>query len=671
MIVSFNWLKDYAALDVSADELARRLMLAGLNHEETKPVGDDLAIDLEVTSNRPDCLGHIGVAREAAVLFNKPLKLPAAAPVAGKTPVADLARVSIQAPELCPRYTARIIRGVKVKPSPGWLVRRLATLGIAAINNVVDITNYVLMECGQPLHAFDLTKLDGREIIVRSARAGETFAAINHKSYTLEAGMCVIADRQRPVALGGVMGGADTEVSAGTTELLIESAEFNPMSIRATARKLNLHSDSSYRFERALDPEGVDWASRRACELILDLAGGELADGVLDVGRQPPAREPIALRFSQLKRILGIDVPPTEVRRILAALGNRELKADAVHTEVVPPSWRRDLTREIDLVEEVARIWGYDAIPEDVQVPMAPSARSTRDRVLSKVRSALIGAGVDEAMTISVVEPPLSEAFSPWTDAPPLQLSMPILRRADLLRRSLVPSLLQARRTNETVGNPEIELFEIARAYLAQPAGLPREDLLLAITSGRDFFSVKGILESVAASLNPAVELTAIDFRHELFAPGRAVELQIGGERLGFLGEVSPAGLKRFELRGGTTVAEVRIAALEAIADLVPQAKELSPYPAVERDVNLVVAEQVRWANVADTVRMAAGADLERLAYRDTYRDAERLGSGKKSLLFSLTLRRPSGTLTSAEADQVRDAVVAACAQALGAQLRA
>jgi phenylalanyl-tRNA synthetase beta chain len=274
-------------------------------------------------------------------------------------------------------------------------------------------------------------------------------------------------------------------------------------------------------------------------------------------------------------------------------------------------------------------------------------------------------------MTISVVEPPLSEAFSPWSDAPPLQLSLPILRRADLLRRSLVPSLLQARRTNETIGNAEIELFEIARAYLPQPGGLPNEELLLAITSGRHFFGLKGILEGVVATLNPTVELTVAEYRHELFAPGRAVELQISGARLGFLGEVSAAGLKRFELRGGTTVAEIRIAALDKIADLIPQAKELSPYPAVERDVNLVVAENVHWSDIADAVRTAAGADLEQLTYRDTYRDAERLGAGKKSLLFSLTLRRPSGTLTSAEADQVRDAVVAACAEAFAAQLRA
>ncbi|HEY2148283.1 MAG TPA: phenylalanine--tRNA ligase subunit beta, partial [Pirellulales bacterium] len=537
-----------------------------------REVGDDLAIDLEVTSNRPDCLGHIGIAREAAVLLSRPLKLPPANPRAGKTTASELTRVTIESPALCPRYTARVIRGVKIGPSPKWLVARLATLGIAAINNVVDITNFVLMECGQPLHAFDLAKLEGREIIVREARPGEPFEAINHKTYELEAGMCVIADRRRPVALGGVMGGADTEVSLATTELLIESAEFDPLSIRTTARRLNLHSDSSYRFERGVDPEGVDGASRRACELILELAGGELAAGVVDVGRQPPSRAPIVLRLSQLKRIVGIDFDPAEVRRILTALGNRELRADAERVEVVPPSWRRDLTREIDLVEEVARIHGYDEIPEDVGVPMAASARQRIDLVLAKVRQALLGAGLDEAMTISVVEQAASDAFSPWTDSPPLQLSTPILRRADLLRRSLVPSLLIARRTNETLANPPVELFETARVYLPKAGGLPDEELMLAITSGRDFLAVKGILEAVLESLNPAANLEVADFEHELLAADRACELRLDGERFGFLGELSPAGFKQFELRGPTTVAEARIALLEKIANLAPQA---------------------------------------------------------------------------------------------------
>ena len=290
---------------------------------------------------------------------------------------------------------------------------------------------------------------DGRRSSSAGPRAGETIEAIDHKTYTLEPAMCVIADARRAVAIGGVMGGAGTEVSAATTAVLVESAEFDPISIRNTARRLNLHSDSSYRFERRVDPEGLDWASRRCCELILDLAGGELAAGMVDVGQRPPPRQPIVLRLAQLKRILGIDVPPQRVRQILTALGNVEA---AVHRRcaatasitVIPPSWRRDLSREIDLVEEVARIDGYDKIPEDVGVPMAPSARSREDRVLEKIRHVLTAAGVDEALTLSVVDEPTAACFSPWTDAEPLRSLMPVLRGADRLRTSLVPSLLGA-----------------------------------------------------------------------------------------------------------------------------------------------------------------------------------------------------------------------------------
>ncbi|MFP6658440.1 MAG: phenylalanine--tRNA ligase beta subunit-related protein, partial [Pirellulales bacterium] len=266
MLVSWDWLKQYVALDMPQEQLEHRLMMSGLNHEGTEAVGDDIAIDLEVTSNRPDCLGHTGVAREIAVLYGASLRLPPAEPAESQTAVESIAKVRIDCPELCSNYIARVIRGVKIGPSPEWMVRRLQTLGIAAINNIVDTTNYVLMECGQPLHAFDLAKLAGPEIIVRQARDKEPFVAINHRAYVLEQGMCVIADSDRPVALGGVMGGADTEVTAATTELLIESAMFDPISIRNTARRLNLHSDSSYRFERGPDPAGVDWASRRCCE---------------------------------------------------------------------------------------------------------------------------------------------------------------------------------------------------------------------------------------------------------------------------------------------------------------------------------------------------------------------------------------------------------------------
>jgi phenylalanyl-tRNA synthetase beta chain len=670
MIISWNWLKDYVKLDVPATDLERRLMLAGLNHEDTSVVGDDVAIDFEVTSNRPDCLGHLGIAREAAVLFEKELLRPAANPREGKTPVADLTRITLKSPELCPRYTARVIRGVKVTRSPKWMVDRLSTLGITAINNVVDVTNYVLMECGQPLHAFDLAKLDGQEIIVRDARPAEQFLAINHKTYELSAGMCVIADRSRAVGLGGVMGGAETEVSTSTADVLIEAAEFDPLSIRNTARKLNLHSDSSYRFERGLDSEAVDWASRRACELILELAGGDLAAGVIDVGRAPPRREPIVLRLAQIERILGIAIPAERVRKILKALGNEERNATDTKIEVIPPSWRRDLTREIDLIEEVARIHGYEAIPEDVHVPMTASARTHRDRVLSRVRSALCGAGIDEAMTLSAVEESVSDAYSPWTDARALHSPTPVLRRADRLRRSLIPSLLSARRTNEAVGNTAIELFEISRVYLPQAKGLPNEDLLLSMTSGADFLHVKGIIEGTLAALNIDAALDVQSYSHPLFKPGRSVELLLAGERFGFLGEVSDDGLKQFELRAVTTVAEVRVALLENAARLIPQAVVLSQYPTVSRDLNLVVDERARWAGIERSVRAAAGRELAELRYLDTYRNQERLGAGKKSLLFSIVLRGLEGTLTSSHADEIRDAVVARCEADHGAKLR-
>jgi phenylalanyl-tRNA synthetase beta chain len=670
MIVSFNWLKDYVDLDVTPEELERRLMMAGLNHESTERVGDDLAIDLEVTSNRPDCLGHLGIAREAAVLFHRALQYPPAAPRESRPPIAELTRVTVECQDLCPRYTARVIRGVKVAPSPDWLARRLKTIHVTAINNIVDITNYVLFECGQPLHAFDFRKLAGPEIVVRLPKAGETIEAIDHKTYQLDRGMCVIADAQRAVAIGGVMGGAATEVSAATTDVLIEAAIFDPANIRATARKLGLHSDSSYRFERGIDPAGVDWASRRCCQLILEIAGGELAVGSLDVGQAVEPRKPIVLRWSQLKRILGIEIPRERAIQILTALGNELIGADAIQMELIPPSWRRDLSREIDLVEEVGRIHGYENIPEDVQVPMAPSAQSRFDRVLARVRHVLTAAGFYEAYTLSAVEESWSEAFSPWSDAAALRSVTPVLRRADRLRRSLVPSLLGARRTNETLANRVIELFEIAKVYLPHETTLPTEEWMLALTTGDDFAAAKGIVEALLRELHVDAELVARPYAHPLFEPGRAAEFALVGQRLGFVGEISPQGRKDFDLRGPATVAELRISLLDEQARLLPRYQPPILYPPIERDLNLVVPEDVCWAQVEQVVREAAGAVLEQLEYRDTYRDPQRIGQGKKSILLSITLRHPQTTLTSEQADQVRGDIVAACRRQLGGELR-
>ena len=671
MLLSWNWLKQYVTLGMSADELTRRLMMAGLNHESTTEVGGDLAIDVEVTSNRPDCLGHLGIAREIAVLFGRPLNLPAARPAENGPPVAKLTKVRIECPDLCYRYTARVVRGAKVGPSPKWLARRLETVGLTPVNNIVDISNYVLMECGQPLHTFDMAKLNGPEIVVRRPRPGEKIEAIDHREYPLSAEMCIIADADEPVAIGGVMGGAKTEISTATADILIEAAEFAPISIRGTARKLNLHSDSSYRFERRIDPEGVDWASRRCCELILELCGGELAAGVIDVGQPPPRREPVVLRLAQLKRILGIDVPGDEVERILSALGCQTAERAAAAITVVAPSWRRDLTREIDLVEEVARIYGYEQIPEDVSVPMAPSHRTREDRVLDKVRVLLTACGFDEAMTISLVDEAMSQSMSPWTEAAALQSMMPVLRGADRLRRSLVPSLLAARRTNEALSNPDIELFEIAKVYLPHGDDLPDEEKLLALSSGRPFAEVKGVIEAIVESLRTKLDVRVVDAAVDVLDAGQSCRFELAGRMLGYVGRVSDEAQKRFDLRGPTTVAELRLAPLIEAAELAPQYVPLSTLPAVSRDINLVVDDAVRWADVATTVRKQCGAFFEALQYRDTYRDPQRLGAGKKSLLFSVDLRSTQATMTSQQADELRDRIVAACRKEHGAELRA
>ena len=676
MIVSWNWLKEYVDLSgLKPEEVANRLMLAGLNLESIKDAGSDVCIDLEITSNRPDCLGHIGVAREIAVLFNKELKLPPALPQS-PAPSPQLPSspfpVRVDSPDLCPRYTARVIRGIKVKSSPAWMVQRLAAIGQPAINNIVDITNYVLMECGQPLHAFDLKKLLGEQIIVRRAKKNEPFIAIDHKTYNLDEHMCVIADAQRPVALGGVMGGAETEIMPATVDVLIESAQFAPLSIRTTSRALRLSSDSSYRFERGTDPEGVDWASRRCCQLILELAGGTLVDGVTDVGAQAKSREPVVLRLAQMERILGIKIPAERVRQILTALGCREASADATKITTVPPSWRRDLTREIDLIEESARIHGYDAIPEDAAVPMASSHRTDSERVLARARQVLTATGFYEAMTRSVVSEEWAAAFSPWSAAEPLIANTPMVKGEDRIRRSLVPSLLGARRYNESVGNATAELFEIARIYLPQGTGLPSEQWTLTAVSGEGFLHLKGVVETLLAAINPTLRMEVRDHQPTSADRSPAIdvsELQVAGKQLGFLGNVTSSGLKQFGLRKETAILEIDLGSLVPQAVLIPKFTPVSAFPTISRDLNLIVDEPLRWSELESVVRASAGEFLEAAEYLDTYRDTAKDGPGKKRLLFSLTLRAQSRTLTSEEADQTRDAVVAACAAKFGAKL--
>jgi phenylalanyl-tRNA synthetase beta chain len=514
MIISTNWLAEYVSLPSSVDDLVEKLLLSGLNHESTRTVGADTAIEIEVTSNRPDCLGHIGVAREAALLFARPLHIPDPRPrEAASDATADIA-VQILSPEICPFYTARVIKGVRVGPSPSWLVERLATVGVVSVNNVVDVTNYVMLECGQPLHAFDLARIRGGRISVRRATTGEPFAAINHKTYILTDGMGVIADAEGPVALAGVMGGAGTEIASTTTDILLESAQFAPLAVRAAARGLVLSSGSSYRFERGPDPAAVDWASRRAAAMIVEIAGGEVMRGTVEAGRLASNRATIQLRHGRVTEVLGIDIPFERQRAILLGLGFGADVVEADHSFWRPPSWRRDCWREIDLVEEIARIEGYDKVPENEPIAARPVVESARERTLRRAAGVLVAAGFCEAMTRSVVGEPLESLASPWGDAPPLVCAPPLVRGADRLRRTLLPSLLEARAANIAVGAQQPELFETARGYLAWPAAAANqavvsaveEPFLLAFVMEGRFAAAKGLAErcSIASGSRPA-----------------------------------------------------------------------------------------------------------------------------------------------------------------------
>ena len=673
MIISWDWLQQYVELDQSVEDVTTKLTMSGLNLETVEPADADFAIDLEVTSNRPDCLGHLGIAREVAVLFGKSLKLPAAAPkfVADK----PSATVRIDCPELCPQYHARVLRGVKVGPSPAWLRQRLETVGIASVNNVVDATNYVMLECGQPLHAFDLTRLEGGQIVVRRAVAGEKLQAIDHKEYTLTPEMCVIADARQPVAIAGVMGGAATEIQAGTTQVLIEAASFAPLTVRNTARKLNLHSPSSYRFERALDPAGPDWASRRCCELILEIAGGELLSGSVVAGEtRPPERPPISLRFAQFRRILGIDIPAETAVTILQKLGC-ELVGTAGNdsAQFVAPSYRRDLSREIDLIEEVARIHGYEQIPADVLVPLCTSAKSSRDRVTDRVRDTLTAAGYFEAITLSFVSAEQRALFTPHGDRPALEVVHSSRRHENLLRQSLVPSLLGSRRENERHGVLQAPLFELAKVYLAADPATPEvqnEPWMIGIVGGPAYQDLKGVVELLARRVAPGAIVTVRPSAIAQFVPGRGAEVLLDGELWGWLGELDRKGVASLDLRDSVCAAELNLHVLERRANLIPKAQPLPQFQAVVRDLNFVLDETVGWSDLEQVVRNAAGPLLETVAFGGQYR-GKQIPEQKKSYVLTLSYRSAERTLTGDEVDAAQQAVIAACGQQLAATLRA
>lgn len=666
MKISLEWLGELMDGSVEAQQAADALTMGGFPVESIEQVGPDTVLDVEVTSNRGDCLSCIGVARELAALINRELK-PRALPAISSSGNAAI-KVRIDAPELCFHYTARIIRGVKVQPSPEWLQRRIKAVGLRPINNIVDITNYVLFEMGQPLHAFDLNKLTGDTIIVRNAKQGETLTSIDGHQRALRPDMLVIADNAKPVALAGVMGGLDSEVSEQTTDILLESARFEPLCVRTTARALAMASDSSYRFERGIDPTLPARASDRAIELILQTAGGTVEGPRVEAGTVTATGKGLSLRLARLNRMVGYDVSPTDAVAALERLGFApKLGKEAI--DVTVPTWRLDVNIEVDLIEEVSRVLGYEHIPVEPEIrirlaPVEPGAVSTE-----MVAGVLVGAGYFEAVTFSWVSDALANEFRP-PEAVQLLRAESTVRKADAnLRPSLIPALLEAVRRNEMAANPGARLFEIGSTFWVNAQGAVDERRRLGLAGSGDVREVRGTIEAVLTKLDAHRAIRVVPDARSGFNAGACGRIEWGNETIGWFGQVSDAVVQKLGLREAPVAAEIEIAPLIAGAQHVPQLQALPKYPAIRRDLSLVVPDATRYEQIESLVVGQKPKSLERVEYVTTYK-GKPLEKSAKSVTITLVFRSPTGTLTSEEVESAVGGVIDAAKRDLGATLR-
>jgi phenylalanyl-tRNA synthetase beta chain len=669
MKISLAWLSDFVPGELDPRAVADTLTAGGLNVETIENSSLGPVLDVEVTSNRADCLCHLGIAREVAALMNRPfqdLKLPQSLPAS-----ADASPISVQidSPELCPHYTARLIRGVKVRPSPPQMAQRLQAVGLRPINNVVDVTNYILMEMGQPLHAFDFALIRGGRIVVRQAANGEKITTIDGRQQILAPSMLVIADQGHPLAVAGVMGGNESEVTDATVDILLESARFDPLSVRRTSRALATRSESSYRFERGIDPTLPARASLRAAQLILETAGGTIASDLVAAGSESYQPKTLCLRLGELKRILGFDVPSETVIDVLTRL-RLSPRLDANQITVPVPSYRADLNIEADLVEEIARVAGYDRIPLRDEISIRLTSPDPAQRATETIRQTLVSAGYFEAVTFSFVSDALRTDFLPTaTDRAPLQAD-PSVRKADAtLRPSLLPGLLESVRHNETAGTLDAHLFEIGSTFLAAPDGSPVERRRLALVGGADWRNLRGSIETLLSRLDADKKVRFIPSTHPGLAAGATARVEWDNKPIGIAGKIDPAVAAKLSLLHTPMAAELELPELLSAWREVPNFHNLAQFPAARRDLSLIVDQSVPFERIEKTVLDLHLPDLEQIEFVTTYR-GKPLDADKKSVTITLLFRSPTTTLTSEQVEDRISQTTAAVREKLGATLR-
>jgi phenylalanyl-tRNA synthetase beta chain len=700
MKIVYPWLKEFVDAKAPAAELSSRLSLAGMAVDSVEESAAGPVLDVEVTANRPDCLGHYGLAREVAAIYRLPVK-----PLAPKfqecaDKVSNAGRVEIEAPELCGRFTARIMRGVKVQPSPDWLRRRLEAIGQNSINNVVDVTNYVMMELGQPMHAYDLDKLSGARIVVRRAHAGEKMRTLDGLERTLAKDMCVIADGARAVGIAGVMGGAESEIGFASRNLLLEAAWFDPVSVRRASKALGLRTEASYRFERGTDPEMAEMASRRAAEIIQQLGGGEALEGVVDVYPGRVARPSIELSRRELLRVMGADVPDRDIEEILSALGFDPARIDAHRGtpgsllavwKCAQPSWRRDASRGIDLIEEVARHYGYDKFPPRLPPAKLPAHRLPHAEAHASLRERIVALGYQEIVAIPLVDSRRDEIFRP-VGLIPAVIGNPLAEDASVMRSTGIVSMIGALEWNLNHGQRDLRLFEIGKTYEMRDGG-PVETRVLTLGAtglARDktiheearefgFSDLKGDLDSIGVLIG--VQWTWVPASTSWLNSARSGEVAISEHfarsgahpPVGVAGQLARRVADQLKLRQEIFVAELPLEPLLAGIESARAARKFEPiprFPAVERDFSLVLSDGVAFAQVRKTIRALGIPELRSVKAADLFRGSK-LPAGKFSLMIRVTFQSGETTFTDKQINDFSSRIVSALETKLGATLRA
>ncbi|HEY0097688.1 MAG TPA: phenylalanine--tRNA ligase subunit beta [Pyrinomonadaceae bacterium] len=715
MIISYNWLRELTGTSLTAGELRERLTMAGLEVEAVhEAAGGDFVLEIAGLSNRPDLLSHLGVAREVCTLTGGALLWPNMQPGREEGRTESFTSVEVQAVDLCPRFTARVVRGVRIAPSPAWLVERLQAVGQRSINNVADITNYVLLELGQPLHAFDLEKLNERRLVVRRAHAGERLTTLDDVERELDAEMLVIADALRPVAIAGVMGGADTEISETTQDVLIEAAHFAPASVRRTSRALGLQTEASDRFERGVDYDGQLRAQARTVALITELAGGTATGDAIDLYSQPPPPVVVPLRFSRVKELTGLDVPPQDSIRILGALGIEPLEdagasrpaetssesagqgageTSVERADFVSPSWRTDIRIEEDLVEEVGRHFGYDKVSDTLPAANVAGEYRAHEGRRRAARRALNACGFDEALTFSFIN---AEHDGQFELLPGLvrradeasqfvTLSNPILEGASRMRATLLAGLLESVRHNFNHGTRDVRLYEMGRVFAAnaEMGGQPHETEACALVATGvateeghagaarelDFYDLKGALEAATDGMRVASLEFAAATNAKHLREGQAAQILLAGRPVGTLGRLADEVAAAYKFKQAVYVAEVDLTAMLASEESGVRYAPLARFPSVMRDLSLVADRRVSFAELRRAVVELNLEQVRRVMLVYVY-EGERVPEGQRSVTLRLEYRADDRTLRDEEVDELHRRIVNTLEERFGAQLK-